>query len=65
MRRNRLTEAQRRQVEKLYRAWSLQDIADSYDMSLEGVRQILLRRGVKMRPPHRTIRKPGRKSRYA
>jgi hypothetical protein len=43
---------------------SLKDIATAQDVHLETIRKGFIKRGVKLRPPHKTIGPTGRKPKY-
>jgi hypothetical protein len=51
---------------KLYweQGFSLKDLGERAGVNPETIRQGLLRRGVKLRPPHKTIGPTGRKPKY-
>lgn len=63
----KLDERKIRTLVELYRSGkvSLKDLGTRYEMSLEGIRQVLLRNGVEMNAPYKTIGRTGRKPKYS
>jgi hypothetical protein len=63
-RRSKLSEAEWRAVERAYRFQSLDTLGMMAGVHPETIRKGFLRRGVKLRPPHKTIGPTGRKPKY-
>jgi Mor family transcriptional regulator len=61
----KLTDEQELQAVADYATMSLRDLAEKYNMVPDGIRHVLKRRNVQMRPPGKTLNKTGRKSKYA